>query len=100
MAIRRFKDTGTEDIYNNRNTDKARKLLDPDLWERARRLLNHLDTPNCIEQLKSVYSFRLKALRHEYTGYWAARINGRMRVIFRYDEENDEAYDVQIIDYH
>ncbi len=100
MAIRRFKDTGTEDIYNKRDTDKARKLIHPDLWDRAWRILNHLDTPNCISQLKEIHSYHLEALRRDLKGYWSVRINGRMRVLFKYDEKKDEAYDVHIFDYH
>lgn len=100
LAIRRFKGTGTDDIYNKRDTNKARKLLHPDLWDRARRILNHLDTPNCIDQLKEVHSFHLEELKRDLKGWWSARVNGQYRVLFKYDKENDAAYDVHIFDYH
>ena len=40
----------------------------------------------------------LHLLKGKYAGFWAVKIRGNYRIIFRFENEN--AYDVEYIDYH
>ena len=40
----------------------------------------------------------LHPLKGEYLGFWAVKVSANYRIIFRFEEEN--AYDVEYIDYH
>jgi DNA end-binding protein Ku len=42
--------------------------------------------------------FRLHALKGDLKGFWAVRVSGNWRIIFRF--ENGEAADIDLIDYH
>jgi len=42
--------------------------------------------------------FRLHPLKGDRTGEWSVRVSGNWRVVFRF--ENDEAVDVDLVDYH
>ena len=42
--------------------------------------------------------FRLHPLKGPRTGEWSVRVSGNWRVVFRF--ENDEAVDVDLVDYH
>ena len=40
----------------------------------------------------------LHALRGNLEGFWAVRVTGNVRIIFRF--EHRDAYDVDMLDYH
>jgi proteic killer suppression protein len=40
----------------------------------------------------------LHPLKGSYAGFWAVKISGNYRIIFRFENEN--VYDVEYIDYH
>jgi toxin HigB-1 len=40
----------------------------------------------------------LHPLKGKFKGYWAVRVSGNWRVVFRF--ENDDAFDVDYLDYH
>jgi proteic killer suppression protein len=40
----------------------------------------------------------LHSLKGELTGFWSVKVNGNYRIIFRFENEN--AFDVDYIDYH
>lgn len=40
----------------------------------------------------------LHPLKGEYAGFWAVKISGNYRVIFRFKNEN--VYDIEYLDYH
>lgn len=42
--------------------------------------------------------YRLHALAGDMRGYWAVRVSGNWRIIFRF--ANGEAVDVDLVDYH
>jgi proteic killer suppression protein len=46
-----FKNTGTQDIFNGRNTKRARKICPEQLWVIAGRKLDQLDSAAKIEDL-------------------------------------------------
>jgi proteic killer suppression protein len=97
-VIRSFKDQGTEDIFNGKNTKDARRICPPNLWSVAARKLDQLDSVGSLEDLRIPPGNRLEALSGDRKGQYSVRINDQYRVCFVWiDNEPDE---VEIIDYH
>ncbi|HOQ41643.1 MAG TPA: type II toxin-antitoxin system RelE/ParE family toxin [Smithellaceae bacterium] len=64
----------------------------------AERKLQMLDNAWSLEDLRSPPGNRLEALRGSRKGLWSIRINDQWRLCFRFVE--NEAFDVEIVDYH
>ena len=96
--IRSFADSGTEDVFNGRNTKAARRTCPRDLWVVAGRKLDHLDSMEGLAHLRVPPGNRLEALTGDRKGQYSIRINERYRVCFRWSEVGPA--DVQIVDYH
>lgn len=95
--IKSFKDQGTEDIFDGKNSRDARRLAGG-LHDIARRKLDMIEFAKVLDDLKSPPGNNLHALKDDLAGYHTIRINQQWRVIFRWTE--DGAEDVQITDYH
>jgi proteic killer suppression protein len=96
--IRSFKSTGTEDVFNGRNTSQARRTCPPPLWSVAARKLDQLDSVASLDELRIPPGNHLEALRHERKGQYSIRINDQYSVCFIWvDGDADE---VEIVDYH
>lgn len=50
--MRTFKDQGTEDIFDGKNSKIARKLCPRDLWRIAARKLEQIDSATVLDDLK------------------------------------------------
>jgi len=96
--ILNFADQGTEDIFNNRLTPKARRTLPVNLWRVAQRKMAWLDAAVSVEDLRVPPSNHLEKLRGNREGQYSIRINERYRLCFRWTSEGPE--DVEIVDYH
>ena len=64
----------------------------------AERKLQMLDNACALEDLRTPPGNRLEALRGDLKGFWSIRINDQWRLCFRFT--NNEAFDVEIVDYH
>ncbi len=95
--IHSFKDKATKDIWNGANTKAARRIPQ-DVWGRARRKLDDLHAVRQVSDLELPRSNRLHALGNDREDQWAIRINDQYRICFRW--KNDDAWDVEITDYH
>jgi toxin HigB-1 len=80
-----FKDDGTEDVFDGRDTKKARKL---DQVNQAARL----------DDLRVPPNNHLEKLRGDREGQHSIKINDQWRVCFRWT--NAGAEEVEIVDYH
>ena len=96
--IRSFSDTGTEDIFNGRNTKSARRACPRDLWSIAVRKLEQLDSAEDLEDWKVPPGNRLEALSGSRRGQHSIRINRQYRVCFVWNESSPA--EVEIVDYH
>jgi proteic killer suppression protein len=97
-VIRSFKDQGTDEIFNGRNTKDARRSCPQSLWAVAARKLDLLDSAGSFEDLRIPPGNRLEALSGDRDGQYSIRINDQYRVCFVWvDGEPDE---VEIVDYH
>ncbi len=96
--IRSFADEATKDIFDGRNSLKARKLLNPPLWGVAKKKLDMINAAHILEDLRIPPGNRLEALRGNYKGAHSIRINSQWRIVFFWKSGGPE--NVQIIDYH
>ena len=93
-----FKNQGTEDIFDGKNSKAARKLSPQSLWNVASRKLEQIDSASNIDDLKVPPGNRLEALSGNRDGQYSIRINDQYRVCFEWS--NGNADNVEIVDYH
>ena len=93
-----FRDKGTEDVFDGRDTRNARKTCPSDLVRVARRKLDLLNQAAALGDLRAPPNNRLEKLKGDREGQYSVRINDQWRVCFRWTESGAE--DVEIVDYH
>ncbi len=98
MVIVTFRDEGTEDVFDGRDTKKARKVCPQDLWRVARRKLDRINQAAELNDLRVPPGNRLEELEGERKGQYSIRINDQYRVCFTWSEHGAE--EVEIVDYH
>ncbi len=91
--IRSFADHETEAVFL---TGKSRRWAK--IGRVAARRLQAVDFASAIEDLLNPPGNRLEKLKGGREGWWSIRINDQYRVCFRWD--GDDAWDVEIVDYH
>ncbi len=64
----------------------------------ARRRLSALNVARKLDDLSRLRSVGLHKLSGDRSGYWAIRVNGPWRIVFRFDA--GDAFEVEIVDYH
>lgn len=94
IMIKSFTDKNTELLF----MDGRSKFLPPDVVKRAIRKLDMIDNAYRVEDLRMPPGNKLHALSGKRKGQWAISINDQWRICFRFEEEN--AFDVEICDYH
>ena len=93
-----FLDAGTEDIFNARNSKRARKACPASLWLVARRKLELLDSAGALVDLRVPPANRLESLKGDRAGQHSIRVTEQFRVCFVWTELGPER--VEIVDYH
>jgi proteic killer suppression protein len=96
--IQSFRDQGTRDVFDRRNSKRAAKACPTDFWSVARRKLDQLNQAEVLEDLRVPPGNRLEALKGNRKGQYSIRINDQFRVCFRWTKPGPE--DVEIVDYH
>lgn len=92
--IRTIKDEETRKIFQRQ---VSLKLL-IDIQRVALRKLRMLDNAENLNDLRVPPGNHLEKLSGERVGQYSIRINDRWRICFEWTDDN--AYDVEIIDYH
>ena len=92
--IKSFADKETEKIYNQIFSKK----IPQSIQRVALRKLIMIDNAGCLEDLRVPPSNHLELLKGDRAGQYSIRINDQYRICFNV-EENDY-YDVEIVDYH
>ncbi len=64
----------------------------------ARRRLSALNVARKLDDLSRLRSVGLHKPSGDRSGFWAIRINGLWRIVFRFDD--GDAFEVEIVDYH
>jgi len=97
-VIQSFKNIGSEDIYNGRNSTDARRLLPRSLWKVTARKLDQIDVAVALDDLRVPPGNRLEALKADRLGQYSIRINDQYRICFRWNDSGAE--EVEVVDYH
>lgn len=98
MAIRSFKNQGTEDIHYGRVTKHALQILPHELHRKARVKLARLSAASNLHDLRSLPGNRFEPLKGDRKGQYSIRINDQYRICFKWEQEETAA--VEILDYH
>jgi proteic killer suppression protein len=93
-VIKSFSDNETEKIYQRVYS----RRLPRDVQRVALRKLRMLNNAKSLQDLRSPPGNRLEKLRGDRDGQHSVRINDQWRICFEW-REND-AYEVEITDYH
>jgi proteic killer suppression protein len=98
MAIKSFKNKGTEDVNYGRSSKDALKILPKELHRKAQIKLARLGAVTSMQDLQDIRGNRFEKLKGDRKGQYSIRINDRYRICFSWENEN--ALDVEIVDYH
>jgi toxin HigB-1 len=93
MVVRTFRHRGLRRLFQDGDAGKIRA----DQLKRIADVLSHLDTavrPADVD----LPGYRLHPLKGDLKGYWSVSISGNWRVVFRF--EDDDVFDVDLVDYH
>jgi proteic killer suppression protein len=97
-VIAGFANKGTEDIFDDRNSREAARLLPTELHRLARKKLAMIDAAGTEDDLKIPPGNKLEKLSGNLAGMYSIRINDRWRIILLWNEQGPT--DVEICDYH
>jgi antitoxin HigA-1 len=92
-VIASFKHRGLKRLYEN---DDHRSLSAAHVGK-IKRILARLDEATEVSSM-ALPGFGLHPLKGKLKGFWAVRVSGNWRIVFRF--ENGNAYDVDLTDYH
>ncbi len=92
-VIKSFRDRDTEALFSGRCPRRLNSIR-----RQAERKLVQIDAAATLEFLRVPPGNRLEKLQGDRAGHWSIRINERWRICFRWDDE--DAWDVEIVDYH
>jgi len=93
-VIRTFKDKLSERLFRREHT----RRLSGELEHAALRKLRMLNRATNLNDLRVPPANRLEKLKGGRAGWHSIRINDRWRICFRW--RNNDAFDVEIVDYH
>ncbi len=92
--IQSFGDKETEKIWNGYRSKK----LPNEIQQIARRKLRMINNAQGINDLRIPPSNHLEKLSGNLTGFYSVRINKQWRIVFKW--EDNQAFEVEILDYH
>ena len=92
--IKSFGDKETEKIWQGSYS----KRYPADIQATARRRLRIIHNAQDINDLRIPPGNKLEKLKGDLKDFWSIRINNQWRIIFKW--VGNDAYEVQIIDYH
>jgi proteic killer suppression protein len=93
-VIRSFKDKGTQKIFERQRSHK----LPSETQQVALRKLRMLNQSPTLQELRIPPANRLERLSGDREGQYSIRINNQWRICFEW--QNDDAFNVEIVDYH
>jgi proteic killer suppression protein len=94
LAIKSFANRDTRAVFEGESPD----IVPRNVLKRATVKLLMVHAANSLKDLTRPPANRLEKLRGDRAGQHSIRINDQYRVCFRWQDDN--AYDVEIADYH
>jgi proteic killer suppression protein len=95
--VTRWKNKGTEDLFDGVNSREARQLLPRNLVRIAQRKLSLVASAATLDALRAPPNNRLEALKGDRQGQYSIRINEQYRICFNW---TDFAEGIEVVDYH
>ena len=92
--IKSIRDSETQKIFRR---ERSRRLP-PEIQQTAYRKLRYLNNAKDLNDLRVPPSNRLEKLKGDRAGQYSIRINDRWRICFVW--KGNDAYEVEIVDYH
>ena len=92
--IRSFACHETEKLFQ----DETARRLPPQIQRVARRKLLVLHQARNLNDLRVPYGNHLEAMKNDRLGWHSIRVNDQWRIFFRW--QGEDAFDVEIVDYH
>ncbi len=92
--IRSFKDKETQKIFERQRSRK----LPSEIQQVALRKLRMLNQSSTLQELRIPPANRLERLSGDREDQYSIRINNQWRICFEW--QNDDAFNVEIVDYH
>ena len=92
--IKSFRCRETEKLFQRERSGK----FPPDIQRQAQRKLYLLEAAVSLEDLRIPPGNRLEALAGNRKGQHSIRINDQWRICFRW--KDNDAHDVEVVDYH
>lgn len=96
--IQKFKNKGTEDIFNGKNIKNAKKVSPCSLWHIASRKVDQIDSVQFLNELRIPLGNKLEILLGDREGEYSIRINEHYRICFKWTDIGPDI--LEIIDYH
>ncbi|HKZ96656.1 MAG TPA: type II toxin-antitoxin system RelE/ParE family toxin [Hyphomicrobiaceae bacterium] len=94
MPIRSFRHRGLKRLFER---DQVRGIP-PSFVDKLRDMLAVIDAAETVEDIGVFPGWRLHPLKGELAGFWSLTVSGNWRLIFRF--ENNDAFDLELVDYH
>jgi toxin HigB-1 len=91
--IRSFKHRGLKRLFESDDRSGIR----PDLLDDVEDILGRLNQATTPQAL-NLPGYRLHLLKGRLRGFWSVTVRANWRIIFRF--EGEDAFDVELIDYH
>ncbi|MFZ3265793.1 MAG: type II toxin-antitoxin system mRNA interferase toxin, RelE/StbE family [Terriglobales bacterium] len=91
--IRSFKHRGLKRLYE----EDDRRGIRPDLTKTVQEILTVMDDAVSPQEL-NLPGYRLHPLKGDLKGFWSVTVRANWRIVFRF--EGNDAFDVELIDYH
>ena len=91
--IRSFRHKGLKKLFLDDETQGLRA----EHIKRIRQILTALQSAKRVEDM-ALPGLRFHPLKGEYKGFHSVTVSGNYRIIFRFEDE--DAYDVDYLDYH
>ena len=91
--IASFKHRGLKRLFERDDRSGIR----PDLLDNVEDILARLNQATTPQAL-NLPGYRLHPLKGELRGFWSVTVRANWRIIFRFDGE--DAFDVELMDYH
>jgi len=92
--IKSIRDSETDKIFRRERS----RCLPQDIQQTAYRKLRYLHNAKDLNDLRIPPSNRLEKLKGDRAGQYSIRINDQWRICFIW--EGNDAYEVEIVDYH
>ena len=92
--IKTFKNKETKKIWGK----EFSKKIPEDISKRALHKLASINRATCLKDLTTPPSNNLEILKGDRKGQYSIRINNQWRICFIWQDNN--AFDVEIVDYH